>query len=133
MINMICDKCNFNMNGSDVLTAQAYNKDAKYLYNENGKLNVDIFDSYIVFVCNKCGNTKKLSFLDILNEEKKIILNLVALLRSEQCSKTSRRIGLSEDSGISYCGVCPGFCDGDGYCFNDAIKNCEFRRQIVES
>jgi len=133
MIVELCEKCGFNMNGSDVITAQQYSLDCKFLFDETGSINTSAFSDYIIFVCHKCGNTKKLFFSDILKKEKETILELVTALRTEQCSKTSRAITIDEDNAISYCGICPGFCDGDGYCFNDAIRDCKFRRQILES
>ena len=131
MLDIKCDKCNFRMMESNVVTAQEYSKDTKFIYNEAGEFNVDALPNYIAFVCHKCGNIKKLSFLEILEAEKKIIAELVAILRSEQCSKTSRSIHINEDNNIIYCGVCPGFCDGDGFCFVDAVTNCKFRRETL--
>ena len=98
MLEIKCTNCNYDMVPSNVVTAQEYSKDGKLIYNKKGELNIDSFPDYIAFICHKCGNTKKISFLDIINAEKKIIMNLVAMLRSEKCLETSSDMFVNEDN-----------------------------------
>ena len=79
---------------------------------------------YLIFSCPKCGYFEKKSFDELKEVLKLSVLQSLLDLRQEIAYKNIDRSKISEENGISYCGLCYGLLDGDGYCYNDVISQC---------
>lgn len=126
-----CSKCNIPMQESTMAAAIAYNNEMKYLISSKGLFDTEHAPNYIIFSCPKCKQSKKLSFEEYFKSRQEIILKAVASLRAEASVSTLDKRDLKEESGMGYCGVCPGFFDGDGYCNKDIMKVCTVRRKVL--
>ncbi len=132
MIDLVCSKCDGDIYENALATTFEYNKDIKVLMSENGELDVKMAPKYMMFACPKCGFTRKISFDDYITSKQTVVLETLGKLRSDSSVRTlDPSLKYSEDSGLAFCGVCPGLFDGDGICTNDVIAGCAIRRRIL--
>lgn len=126
-----CSKCNIMMQEDTMATAVTYDDEIKYIINDKGELDTEHSPAYIIFSCPICGQTKKFSFEELFRVRQELILQIVARIRVEASISSLDKRDLKEESGMSYCGICPGFFDGDGYCNNDIKSVCVTRRKVL--
>jgi hypothetical protein len=97
-------------------------------------LDVENAPKYMVFSCIKCGFRRRVSFEDYFRSRQETVLKTLGKIRSDSCVRTlDHSIKYSEDSGVLFCGLCPGLFDGDGMCTNDVINNCFVRKRLLEN
>lgn len=131
-----CDFCDKDaLAYNEVETAKAYlMPESLTLFNIDDKIIQEVIDKsitrYLVFTCNSCRASVKLTFRDI---EKKIRKNIY-----EKVSATIVARGLRESDAINfvektliYCGKCNGF-DGNGSCPIKIFKECKLKRLPYE-
>ena len=134
MLDLICSKCDSELYENSLATTFEYNKDIKVLMTKDGEIDIKSAPSYMVFACNKCGFTRKIYFEDYFSSRQEIALKNLGDIRADSCVHTldHSTTTYSEDSGLTFCGLCPGIFDGDGMCTNDVIDNCFVRRRLLE-
>jgi len=115
-----------------LVTATSYNKDTVIVIDEDGNVTIDNTPNYVVFKCYNCGNQEKKSFEEIIKDFKTTFVN--ALIRTRQLDSYENldRSLLKEESGMSYCGMCPGPFEADGYCLNDLKEQCIVRKFCLD-
>ena len=134
MKDLVCPECNNELYENSMDTVFEYNKDIKLLMCEDGGLDIESAPKYMVFSCIKCGFRRRVSFEDYFRSRQEIVLKTLGKIRSDSCVRTlDHSIKYSEDSGVTFCGLCPGLFDGDGMCTNDVIKNCFVRKRLLEN
>jgi predicted nucleic-acid-binding Zn-ribbon protein len=134
MKDMVCPKCGNDLYENSMDTVFEYNKDIKLLMCEDGNLEVENAPKYMVFSCIKCGFRRRVSFEDYFRSRQETVLKTLGKIRSDSCVRTlDHSIKYSEDSGVLFCGLCPGLFDGDGMCTNDVINNCFVRKRLLEN
>jgi len=133
MMDLICSKCDSELYENSIATTFEYNKDIKVLMSEAGELVIKNAPRYMIFACNKCGFTRKIFFEDYFASRQAVALKTLGKMRSDSCVRTlDHSVKYSEDSGLTFCGLCPGLFDGDGMCTNDVIAGCSVRRHLLE-
>lgn len=133
MMDLTCSKCSHTLYESSIAEAKEYNKDIKFLVQEDGNIDFNILPKYFVFSCHNCGNIKKISFEEYLIDRQKAALDIVLDLRLSTSINTSDKRNIREESGFAYCGICKGPYDGDGYCNKDFMSVCSVRRKVLEN
>ena len=136
MFKFECDKCGGSVYESTYDTMLGYDEEVSYLVDSKGNFDVNLLPEYIVFKCHTCGYNMKISMYDIINPFRKVVLDRLSEFRMRGSALHIKDNVLLEDgfedNGISFCGFCQGFLDGDGYCYNDVIENCIVRSSILE-
>lgn len=132
MMDLICSKCDSTLYENTLATTFEYNKDMKLLMLIDGKIDIMSAPRYMVYACVKCGFTRKISFDDYFISRQEIALKTLGKLRADSSIQTlDPSLKYSDDSGLTFCGVCPGLFDGDGMCTNDVIAGCAIRSRIL--
>jgi len=127
MFEYKCEKCGGLLIDDILATAQFYDKETSILIDEDGNGQPGLLPDYMIFRCQKCGYKEKRSFEQVKLDLKLTYLH--ALLRTRQLDAYEGldRSNLKEENGMSYCGICPGPVEGDGYCYNDIKAQCAVR------
>jgi len=132
MVDLICSKCGGDLYENSLATTFEYNKDIDLLMSEDGEIDIKLAPKYMVFACIKCGFVRRVYFEDYFISRQKIALKTLAKMRSDASAyNLDHTLKYSEDSGLTFCGICPGLFDGDGCCTNDVIAGCPVRRKII--
>jgi len=132
MIETKCKKCGFRLALDIFHTAKKYNLDVDILINEDGKLALENLPDYYIFVCGKCGNTKKYSFEEVQLKFKTIVIETILNSRQQDSYMYLDSSKIQEENGISYCGMCLGPFDENGYCYNDIKLQCSVRKDYLK-
>jgi len=134
MEHLVCKKCGELMYESALATTFAYHDELDIIMTNDGKLDIDSAPKYMVYSCVKCKSTHKVYFEDYFRARQELALTTLGKMRSDTCiTSLDNSITYSEDSGVEFCGICPGIFDGDGVCTMDVIKNCTIRSFILEN
>lgn len=128
MLEDVCKKCGSSVFLDILATAQEYNKETSIVIDEDGNPTKDFLPDYVIFACPKCKNRFKRSFDDLISILKGFILKSLISIRHMDSYKNVDRKLLREESGMSYCGMCPGPFEADGYCLNDLKNQCIVRK-----
>lgn len=126
MLNILCEKCEGNAYLNDNLTSQDYMENMETLVIDNGKV-TDDRPNYFYYTCYNCDSTHKLTIEEVLIKLRDMFVIKALKTRYESAFDSFRGYNISEDSGLLYCGQCPGI-DGSGNCFKDAYNICKMRR-----
>lgn len=127
-----CTQCPGRLVLDTLVSAMAYNKDTSLIIDEEGELMPDNAPDYLVLKCHRCGNTIKQSFEETINEFKLSALRVISEVRNVEAYENMDKTSLREESGMSYCGICPGPFEGDGYCLNDIKDRCIVREAYLD-
>lgn len=131
MIEDVCKKCGGSVFLDILATAQEYNKETSIIIDEDGNPTKEFLPEYIVFVCPKCNTHFRRSLDDVISILKDYLLKSLISIRSMSFHQNVDRRLLREESGMSYCGICPGPFEADGYCLNDLKKQCVVRKACL--
>lgn len=131
MLIDVCKKCGSSIFLDILATAHEHNKETSIVIDEDGNLTKEFLPDYVVFACPKCGMRFKRSFNELVSIIKDYILKSLISIRSADSYKNVNKKLLREDSGMSYCGICPGPFEADGYCLNDLKKQCIVRKDCL--
>lgn len=135
MIKFECDKCGTILHEATYETMLEYDVELSYILDENGNFSLDSLPAYIIFKCPFCYYSVKVNINDILKPFLEVVLSRLSRFRIQKCLSSIKENNKlnpdAEDNGISFCGMCQGFLDGDGYCYNDVIDKCIVRRDIL--
>lgn len=126
MIDIICDKCKAKASLDSKLTTKDYIDNMETLVIENGEL-TESRPSHFYYKCIQCNTSYKLTIEELLPKIRDVFVKEALAIRYEGAFKSFRKHKIEEDSGITYCGQCPGL-DGVGNCFKDAYNICSMRR-----
>jgi|AntAceMinimDraft_10_1070366.scaffolds.fasta_scaffold305920_1 predicted nucleic-acid-binding Zn-ribbon protein len=134
MLDLSCSKCGGTLYENSIATTFEYNKDIQIMMTVDGEIDIKNAPKYMVFACVNCGFTRKISFDDYFISRQEVALKNLGRMRSDSCVQTLDHSSkkYSEDSGLSFCGLCPGIFDGDGMCTNDVMAGCFVRRRLLE-
>ena len=131
MLIDVCKKCGGSVFLDTLATAQEYNKETSIIIDENGDPTKEFLPEYMVFVCPKCNTRFKRTFDDMVLLLKDHVLGFLISIRNADSYKNVNRKLLREESGMSYCGMCPGPFEADGYCLNDLKNQCIIRKACL--
>lgn len=131
MFESVCEKCESRIFLDNLATAESYNKETSIIIDEDGKPTIDFFPDYVVLQCPRCGTKIRKSFDEVIRSLKYDFLTALIKLRQLDSYENLDRSKLREESGVSYCGMCPGPFEGDGYCLNDLKDQCIVRRTAL--
>lgn len=131
MLTDVCKKCGSSIFLDILATAQEHNKETSIVIDEDGNPTKEFLSDYVVFACPKCGTRFKRPFSELVSIIKDYILKSLISIRSLDSYKNVNKKLLREDSGMSYCGICPGPFEADGYCLNDLKKQCAVRKACL--
>lgn len=132
MSENFCKRCNFRLVIDNLATAQAYNKDTGKIIDKDGNIILDNAPDYVILKCMRCGTIVKKSFEELLFDYKMSFLQALVDVRRFGINTDLSNVSLREESGMSYCGYCPGIFDGDGYCLNDMKNKCVVRKFCID-
>ena len=90
-----------------------------------------ILPEYIIFSCAKCKYFKEVSFEEYFKLRHTFILDTVLDTRLRVAMETLDKLGIREESGHDYCGLCRGPYDADGYCNKDVMERCKVREALI--
>lgn len=131
MFSSSCTKCNGKMIIDTLATVHFYDINTDLIIDKDGKPTIEYLPNVIILRCQKCGYQVTKSFIEIINEMKFFFLKILSTNRQLNLDKGIDKSILKEESGMSYCGMCPGPFDGDGYCLNDMKKLCGIRKACI--
>lgn len=126
MLDIICDRCKHKAKLDSKLTTRDYIDNMETLVVENGEL-TESRPNYFYYSCVHCNAPYKLTIEELLIKLRDSFVKEALSIRYEGAFKSFRKHKIEEDSGIMYCGQCPGI-DGAGNCFKDAYNCCSMRR-----
>lgn len=132
MFENICKKCENRMVIDITMTARSYNKDTGKIINEEGDAVICNMPDYVILRCIKCNNMVKRSIEDLINEFKFSFMRALIDVRQIDANNNLDTSILREESGLSYCGYCPGPFEADGYCLNDVKEQCVVRKSCID-
>lgn len=126
-------KCGGDLREDSRLTLKCYDLELKELFDSAGKKNYAHFPNYFVYSCSLCGSNVKITFEDIIRAKQDMIVDVVSKLRYTNSMTSSDSSTVKESNGISYCGMCSGFIDSDGYCLTDYLNCCIIRKELLSA
>lgn len=126
-----CKNCQSPVFLDNLATANSYNKETPIIIDEEGNPTINNLPDYVIMECPKCGTRVKKSFEQLIIELKYMFLKSLITIRQMDSYENIDRTQLREESGMSYCGMCPGPFDADGYCLNDLMKQCIVRKACL--
>jgi len=132
MFSTTCEKCNGRMVMDTLATVTFYNKETTVLIDKDGNPSIKYLPDAVVLKCQKCNYIVVKQFDTLINDLKQFFLNSLLTFRKSNILRFENTPILNEENGLSYCGICPGPFDGDGYCLNDLKKSCAIRKLHVE-
>ena len=93
---------------------------------DTGKLEEDSIQDYLIYKCNVCNRTQRLTYKEWELKYRMEIVNRVMEIRKREAFKNLNPEAVNVDSGLEFCGKCSGYAE-DGYCLVDIIKQCKIR------
>jgi hypothetical protein len=125
-----CDKCGNVLVLDYKYTSAFYADNVTTVLNEDGVLNYNALPDEVVYVCRRCGNTKLVSFSEMILLLKENVCKFLLNSRLDAAYKYVDKGVVDESHGISFCGQCYGVIDDSGYCYNDVIEQCPIRNLL---
>ena len=132
MLSTKCEKCGYRLVNNVLETVKCYDLDINEIITMDGEVDINLLPDYLCLTCNRCGNIKKISFEELKILLKNSCMRLLIDLRVEKAYSSIDKTKVAEENGISYCGICPGPLEGDGYCYKDVISQCAVRNKKSE-
>jgi len=130
-MELICKKCNIDLREDLFATSMFYDRELKILIGKEGSPDLSILPEYIIFSCAKCKYFKEVSFEEYFKLRHTFILDTVLDTRLRVAMETLDKLGIREESGHDYCGLCRGPYDADGYCNKDVMERCKVREALI--
>lgn len=128
MFESTCKECGNHIFLDILSTAMSYNNETTILIDTEGNPTIENLPNYAILDCPRCGNREKKTFDELIALLKEVILKSMLTTRQVDSYEGIDKSKLREESGMSYCGMCPGPFDADGYCLNDLQKQCIIRK-----
>ena len=123
-----CSNCGFSLTEDLALSLLKYDDDYTILLNSEGKLDELNAPEGTVYICNKCGANKYITFDEVIKYKQSFIVKSVIHRRVIESLTHTKRQDLDPDLGMSYCGICSGPFEGEGYCHNSWKDLCVVRQ-----
>ena len=129
MFDIMCleKNCNGYLVMDKTATYRNYYKNGDFKLDENGELDENSLNKYLIYRCSKCNKKSKLTYEEWFYLMRKTIARTVLEVKRKEMMTQLNPQTIDPDNGISYCGQCLGY-SGDGYCLNDIIKQCTIRK-----
>jgi len=113
-----------SMQYSQRLTFEEYAMPDSFVLDDIDNIVDGIINSYLVYVCHKCGAIEKYTYKELEKKERKRISQLVidSVARGELAKNIAKKSKV-----LIYCGKCNGL-DGKGSCLLETYKGCELKK-----
>jgi len=126
-----CEKCGIAMVEDYSLTCLSYDTEIDKIITEDGVFNYSNLPDYLIFICRRCGGTKKVKLQTIITNLQNIVITQLLSIRLRIALRAVDKSVVDEAHGVSYCGICAGVIDDSGYCYNDVISQCVIRKSKI--
>jgi ribosomal protein L44E len=133
MLNFTCTKCNKRLYEDTLRTSIYYDMEMGAVLSPTNEKLVEECPQYIIYSCHNCDFHTKMDILQLLKFKQSFILEQVIRSRIVRSIQEAKLQTIKEESGLDYCGVCPGLFDEDGYCSIDWMTLCPTRRDAVDN
>ena len=130
-MKLLCPKCDIELREDTFATSMFYDRGLVTLIDKNGNPDLSSLPEYIIFSCGKCKYVKKVSFDAYMKARHVFIMETILDTRLRAALGTLDKLGIREESGHEYCGLCRGPYDADGYCNKDVMSRCKVREVLL--
>jgi len=128
MFEIKCESCGGWLVPDQGATLEDYSKNIRTYFNKEGSVVEESIPNYLVYSCDTCKKTYKLTYKEWEKRyRKEIILEVMELRKMRMFSTEINPYTIDPDNGLEFCGQCSGYA-GDGYCLVDIIRQCTIRK-----
>jgi len=114
----------------ELATRDEYLKDVGCMVDESGRLIEDTIQQYLIYRCQNCNSTFKLTYKEWERLFRmKVAWEVMQLKKALMFRNEINMLLVNPDNGITFCGQCDGV-DSEGNCYNDVIKQCTIRGRL---
>ena len=125
-----CMKCGNPLMLDEISTRDEYLKDMAYMVDEEGRLIEDTIQQYLIYRCQGCNSTYKLTYKEWEKLFRlKVAWEVMQLRKAKMFRQEVNMLLVNPDNGIEFCGQCDGV-DKEGNCYKDVIKQCTIRGRL---
>lgn len=127
MFYILCDFCENQLVLDQNKTLNYFYNNLSYYIKEDGFLNYKDIPVLMMYYCLGCNKEYEFDVFELNTRLKKSIADVALKLKRKNLALEMKDIKPDQDSGLVYCGICPGY-DGEGNCLKNIIDRCSIRK-----